>query len=102
MEMPITSPLVSSNATQFTEPIMHFFSSALLLGAYAFQTVLGRPGAGNVLKRSVDDFIDTQTPISLERLLCNIGSDGCAADGAASGVVVASPDRVDPPCKCPT
>jgi len=76
---------------------MHFFSSALLLGAYAFQTVLGRPGAGNVLKRSVDDFIDTQTPISLERLLCNIGSDGCAADGAASGVVVASPDRVDPP-----
>lgn len=77
---------------------MHLFSSALLLGSYALQTVLGRPG-GLVVKRSVDDFIETQTPIALERLLCNIGADGCAADGAAPGVVIASPDRVDPPCK---
>ncbi|KAL6855166.1 hypothetical protein ACO1O0_006304 [Amphichorda felina] len=78
---------------------MHFFSSALLLGSYALQSVLGRPKVEShraTLQRSVDGFIEIQTPIALERLLCNIGADGCTASGAAPGVAIASPDRVEP------
>ncbi|KAK0651308.1 glycoside hydrolase family 15 protein [Cercophora newfieldiana] len=81
---------------------MHALSSLLLLGAYATQAVFGRPEdlharrEAAIIKRSVDSFIQTQTPISWERLLCNIGSDGCRAQGAASGVVVASPSKSNP------
>lgn len=84
------------------QPIMNSLSSLLLLGAYAFQTVLGRPDAsrvrsqGDIVKRSVDSFIATESPIALERLLCNIGADGCYASGASDGVVVASPSKNSP------
>ncbi|KAH8899510.1 glycoside hydrolase family 15 protein [Thozetella sp. PMI_491] len=77
-------------------------SSALLLGAYAFQSVLGRPDGfrlrreGDILKRDVDSFIATESPIALEKLLCNIGASGCAVAGAASGAVIASPSKSNP------
>lgn len=100
MEPPITPSFGVSNASHVAEPA-NFFSSALLFGSYALQSILGRPKAQDrraTLERPVDDFVDTQIPISLERLLCNIGADGCTAAGAAQGVVIASPDRVEPPC----
>lgn len=87
------------------EPVMHAFSSLLLLGTLVFQTVLGRPDGtrvrreGEILKRSVDSFVATESPIALTKLLCNIGASGCAASGAASGVVVASPSKSNPDCK---
>jgi glucoamylase len=87
------------------EPVMHAFSSLLLLGTFVFQTVVGRPDStrvrreGEILKRSVDSFVATESPIALSKLLCNIGSSGCAASGAASGVVVASPSKSNPDCK---
>jgi hypothetical protein len=87
------------------EPVMHAFSSLLLLGTFVFQSVLGRPDGtrvrreGEILKRSVDSFVATESPIALSRLLCNIGSSGCAVSGAASGVVVASPSKNNPDCK---
>lgn len=73
---------------------MQFLSKCLVVGA-ALHGALATP----LSKRAPDEFIKKQTPIALERLLCNIGSDGCHAYGAAPGAVVASPDRVDPPCK---
>jgi len=87
------------------EPVMHAFSSLLLLGTFVFQSVLGRPDGtrvrreGEILKRSVDSFVATESPIALTKLLCNIGASGCAASGAASGVVVASPSKSNPDCK---
>ncbi|KAJ9143535.1 Glucoamylase [Coniochaeta hoffmannii] len=81
---------------------MHAFSSLLLLGTFVFQSVLGRPDGtrvrreGEILKRSVDSFVATESPIALTKLLCNIGASGCAASGAASGVVVASPSKSNP------
>ncbi|GJN74336.1 glucoamylase precursor [Purpureocillium lilacinum] len=93
-------PGLSVNDTaSLVNPIMHFLSTALLLGSVAVQHVLGRAGASRqplLLKRSVDSFIGTETPIALEQLLCNIGSDGCNAQGAASGAVIASPSKQDP------
>ncbi|EQL00498.1 glucoamylase I precursor [Ophiocordyceps sinensis CO18] len=90
-------------------PIMHFVSTALLLGAGALQAVLGRSATarqGTLLRRSVDSFIDTESPIALHQLLCNIGPDGCNAKGpdgcnskgASPGAVVASPSTENPNC----
>ncbi|KAH7040448.1 glycoside hydrolase family 15 protein [Microdochium trichocladiopsis] len=81
---------------------MHALSSLLLLGSVAFQHVLARPSVragdfdGAILKRSVDDFVAKEEPIALQELLCNIGASGCNAQGANSGLVVASPSRTDP------
>ncbi|AEO64596.1 glycoside hydrolase family 15 protein [Thermothielavioides terrestris NRRL 8126] len=74
-----------------------------LLGLLALlPAALGHPEAsrvrreGEVVKRSVDSFIATESPIALSNLLCNIGSTGCHASGVASGIVVASPDKTNP------
>lgn len=80
---------------------MNAFSSLLLLGSYAFQAVLGRPDAAgrvqrDLIRRSVDSFVAAEEPIALSRLLCNIGSTGCYAAGAASGIVIASPSKNNP------
>ncbi|EAA27730.2 carbohydrate-binding module family 20 protein [Neurospora crassa] len=100
-----TTSLVS-NATDFsTSPLtyfaMHLVSSLLVVGA-AFQAVLGLPDPlhekrhSDIIKRSVDSYIQTETPIAQKNLLCNIGASGCRASGAASGVVVASPSKSSP------
>lgn len=97
-----TTSSISPSATPF---VMHALSSLLLLGGAAVQHVLARPGASGpefdaaILKRSVDDFVAKEEPIALSELLCNIGSSGCNAQGAAAGAVVASPSRSDPDCK---
>lgn len=93
------------NTTDLAHPIMHAISSLLFLGVYALQAVLGHPeGArarshGDILKRSVDSFVATEQPIALQKLLCNIGASGCAAAGASSGVVIASPSKTNPDCE---
>lgn len=98
---------ISPNDTSlFSQPVMHFFSSAFLWGSVAFQLVLGRVAVKNprssLLKRDVDSFIETESPIALEQLLCNIGADGCHSSGVDSGVVIASPSTENPDCKSPT
>lgn len=103
----LSSPVPASNtstlaSTAVQQPLMHSLSSALLLGVYAFQAVLGRPDAsrvrsqGDIVKRSVDSFLASESPIALSRLLCNIGSTGCYAAGVDSGVVIASPSQNNP------
>jgi glucoamylase len=98
----------SLSCLPLVEPVMHAFSSLLLLGTFVFQAVLGRPDGtrvrreSEILKRSVDSFVATESPIALSKLLCNIGASGCAASGAASGVVVASPSKSNPDCELAT
>jgi glucoamylase len=84
---------------------MSSFIQAILCFALAIQPAIGRPDASrvradsNLLKRSVSSFIATESPIALRDLLCNIGANGCDASGVASGLVVASPDKINPDCK---
>ncbi|KDN65985.1 putative glycosyl hydrolase family 15 [Colletotrichum sublineola] len=93
----VMSGALASNTTErLTQPIMKLFTSALLLGSFATQMILGYPGA-QVVKRDVDSFIAAETPIALQQLLCNIGPNGCHAQGVSSGIVIASPDKADPP-----
>ena len=77
---------------------MRAIASLLLLGAAGLQSAFGLPSF--FAKRvDVESFIASQEPLSLERLLCNIGDEGCEARDAPPGVVVASPSRSDPDCK---
>lgn len=47
---------------------------------------------------TVDSFVKSQAEISIKGVLANIGTDGSKAQGAAAGIVVASPSRSDPDC----
>ncbi|KAM5351995.1 hypothetical protein ACJ41O_004718 [Fusarium nematophilum] len=91
---------LSFNTTScLIQPVMYILSSAFLLGSLALQSVLGWPAGnhlGPVKRAAVDDFIESETPIAVEQLLCNIGPDGCHANGVYPGVVIASPDTQDP------
>lgn len=49
-------------------------------------------------RRSLEAFVAAESPIALRKLLCNIGSTGCAVAGANPGIVVASPSKHDPDC----
>ncbi|KAB8303036.1 hypothetical protein EYC80_004490 [Monilinia laxa] len=45
---------------------------------------------------TIDNYLASQSPISLQGILNNIGPDGSKAPGASAGIVVASPSTVDP------
>jgi glucoamylase len=53
----------------------------------------------DIVKRSASSFLETEVPIALADLLCNIGSAGSCAAGADSGIVIASPSKTNPDCK---
>ncbi|KAI1745469.1 family 15 glycosyl hydrolase [Xylaria scruposa] len=97
-----TSALLSINGSQLIQPIMYGFTSLLLLGSCAVQSVFGRPDVsrarheGVLLQRAVNDFIATEEQVALDQLLCNIGSTGCHSQGVASGLVIASPSKDSP------
>jgi glucoamylase len=90
-----------------SEPIMHSFTSLLVVGGLAFQSLIFafpepsrvKQREAEILKRSVDSFIATESPIALADMLCNIGSTGTCVSGASSGIVIASPDKANPDCK---
>ena len=104
--LPFLSSLSNLNLTSLaTQPIMYSLSSLILAGTLALQTVFGLPDPSRVkereaeiLKRSVDSFIATESPIALSDLLCNIGADGACAAGSKSGIVIASPSKSNPDC----
>ncbi|RAL64344.1 hypothetical protein DID88_001820 [Monilinia fructigena] len=45
---------------------------------------------------TIDNYLASQSPLSLDGILNNIGPDGSKAPGASAGIVVASPSTVDP------
>jgi hypothetical protein len=90
------------NVTAVSQPVMYSVSSILFVCSLAFQAVFSHPSRvvrDEIVKRSVDTFIATESPIALRDLLCNIGSAGACVSGTASGLVIASPDRTSPNCK---
>jgi glucoamylase len=100
----------NSNLTSILTCVAMPLTSLLVVASLALQTVLGLPEPSSVvkereaelLKRSVDSFIATESPIALADLLCNIGSAGTCVPGADSGIVLASPDSTNPDCTYPS
>ncbi|TFK73657.1 glycoside hydrolase family 15 protein [Pluteus cervinus] len=78
--------LCQAGAEQIAQTRMRvFLVSALALCATIFTQA-----------RVVDDYVSREGPIAKAGLLANIGSTGAKSLGARPGVVVASPNRVDP------
>lgn len=79
---------------------MYLISGALLVATILY-LVQGLP-AERIVSRatgSLDSWISTESPLSRQLLLANIGSDGFNDRGAASGLVVASPSDTNPNCR---
>ncbi|KAI0388380.1 carbohydrate-binding module family 20 protein [Xylariaceae sp. FL0594] len=64
----------------------------LVLGACSVATASRPPNAPNDL----DAFVEKQRAISLQRVVANIDPHGSRVEGAAAGVIVASPSKEDP------
>lgn len=47
----------------------------------------------------LDGYIQSESSISLQGILNNIGTNGSAVPGASAGVVVASPSKTNPDCQ---
>lgn len=56
---------------------------------------------GDFRQDPLASFIAFETPKSLKGILDNIGPNGTQVEGAASGLVIASPSKVDPDCTLP-
>jgi hypothetical protein len=50
---------------------------------------------------SLSSYIKSESSIAFQGVLDNIGADGSKVSGASSGVVVASPSKVNPDCEFP-
>lgn len=75
-------------------------TSATLFAQYSLAG--GRPNyRGDFRHDSLASFIASETPKSLKGILDNIGPNGSQVEGAASGLVIASPSKVDPDCTLP-
>lgn len=99
------NPFSSLNLTAVAHPIMYSLTSFLLAGSLALQTAFSFPNPyqlkereAEILKRDVDSFVATESPIALAGILCNIGSDGACVSGAKSGLVIAGPGKSNPDC----
>lgn len=74
-------------------------TSATLFAQYS---LAGHPySRGDFSNDPLESFIASETPKSLEGILDNIGPNGTQVEGAASGLVIASPSKVDPDCTLP-
>jgi hypothetical protein len=51
------------------------------------------------LDLDLQEFIDSESTVTLNGVLANIGPSGVRVPGADSGIVVASPSRANPDCK---
>ncbi|KAL5612956.1 hypothetical protein BROUX41_003966 [Berkeleyomyces rouxiae] len=75
---------------------MVFSKTAIAATAWALAATGALAKPVNHKRADIDSFITTGRPIALSKLLCNIGSSGCSAQGASAGIVVASPSKSNP------
>ncbi|SPO05379.1 related to glucoamylase precursor [Cephalotrichum gorgonifer] len=68
--------------------------SKMYLGLLA--SVLVLPALGQSNSTGLDAYLEAEEPIAIAGVLANIGSSGSKVEGAADGIVVASPSKSDP------
>lgn len=78
----------------------HFYPIAVAIVSLLSSRAIAEPSSGIKSRTAIDDFVSRQAAISLQGALNNIGPDGSEVPGAGAGFVVASPSKIDPPCKC--
>lgn len=78
---------------------MRFPHFAVVFVYLGLPQAIAAPSYGLKARTQLDDFVSKQNAVSLQGALNNIGPNGSEAPGAKAGFVVASPSKVDPPCK---
>lgn len=68
---------------------------ALVLG----QSALAAPHLSRRATTSLDAWLASETTVSLNGILNNIGASGAYAQSASAGIVIASPSTSSPDCK---
>lgn len=76
-------------------------SISLIFAIATSATLFAQYHRGDFWHDSLASFIASETPKSLNGILDNIGPNGTQVEGAASGLVIASPSKVDPDCTLP-
>lgn len=80
----------------FISLILAIVTSATLFTQYS---LAGHPYyRGDFRNDPLASFIASETPRSLKGILDNVGPNGTQVEGAASGLVIASPSKIDPDC----
>lgn len=81
---------------------MHQIIRAGIISALLLIRSLSAVSAELMVKKDLDlqEFIDSEFMVTLNGVLANIGPSGVRVPGAESGIVVASPSRANPDCKC--
>lgn len=74
-----------------------FYSTCALLTWS--QSVLAAPNLTPRATTSLGSWLATETTVSLNGILDNIGASGAYAQSAKAGIVVASPSTSDPDCE---
>ncbi|EON64555.1 hypothetical protein W97_03788 [Coniosporium apollinis CBS 100218] len=75
----------------------NFFATACLIGSLFTQLGYAAPQDQVKEKQAkVDKFVKDESTVAIQGVLANIGPDGSKVSGAAAGIVVASPSKVDP------
>jgi hypothetical protein len=77
--------------------IMRFKASTSLFSLLCARA-LAAPGVG-LYSRDLNSFVSSEKAIALQGALNNIGPNGSLVPGAAAGLVVASPSKVNPDCE---
>lgn len=72
----------------------------ILLLASSLTSVFSSPVQQRQATSTLDEWLSTESVIALQGVLNNIGSDGSKAQGASSGIVIASPSTANPDCEC--
>jgi len=80
----------------FTSVLRALPAALLLVGAQASPVPQNDGGSQQT---ALDTFIKAQTDVSINGVFANMGPDGSKAQGAAAGVLIASPSRSDPDCE---
>lgn len=78
---------------------MHKFSFLVVVTQFLVGLAVGL--FTELIKResaSLDSWLATESPYALDGVLNNIGANGGKAQGASSGIVVASPNKNNPDC----
>ena len=80
---------------------MHQIIRAGIISALLLIRSLSAVSAEWMVKKDLDlqEFIDSESTVTLNGVLANIGPSGVRVPGAESGIVVASPSRANPDCK---
>lgn len=91
-------PLLQHNKAELFYNMLNF-NKVLLLATWLTSVISSPIQPERRATGSLDSWLASESPTAQQGVLDNIGTQGVKVPGAAAGVVVASPSKVNPNCK---